>query len=305
VTGPGAVDGAGGQEGGEAAGPEVVRVGVEDLARLPRRPRDAHKGTCGTVLVVAGSEGMLGAAILAARGALRSGAGLVRVALPDALRSACAVAVPAATTIDRDRELGRALEDADAVVCGPGLGPGVRRLVDAVLARPSDTPIVLDADGLNAVAPLEGPLPGPVVLTPHPGEAARLLGVPGAATIQADREAAAMALVARSDGVVVLKGAGTVVGDSHRRFVNPSGNPGMATGGSGDVLAGVIGALLSQGMGPFDAAALGVHVHGLAGDRVAAELSETGLCAEDLPLAVARCWAAFEGFEVFEGKAAP
>ena len=256
-----------------SGGPGVRELGVDDLARLPHRAQDAHKGSFGTVLVVAGSEGMLGAAILAARGALRSGAGLVRIAVPASLRSACAIAVPAATTVDRDRELDAALPLADAIVCGPGLGEGARPLVDRVLARPHGAPVVLDADGLNAIAPLDRTLPGPVVLTPHPGEGARRLGVPGPAAIQQDRAAAVDELCARAQAVVVLKGASTIVGDASRRFVNPSGNPGMATGGSGDVLAGAIGALLAQGMDPFDAASLGVFVHGLAGDRVAAELS--------------------------------
>ena len=122
--------------------------------------------------------------------------------------------------------------------------------------------------------------------------------------VQQDRAAAVDELCARAQAVVVLKGASTIVGDASRRFVNPSGNPGMATGGSGDVLAGAIGALLAQGMDPFDAASLGVFVHGLAGDRVAAELSATGLCAEDLPPALAACWRDFER-ESAQGDASP
>jgi NAD(P)H-hydrate epimerase len=257
---------------------------------LPQRPRDAHKGTFGTVLVVAGSDGMLGAAILCARGALRGGAGLVQAALPAELRAPFTVAVPAATTLVRGgAALQRAVAAATAVVVGPGLGAGprTRALVLAVL-RAARGPVVLDADALNALAPLRAALPGAAakVLLPHPGEAGRLLGS-SAAAVQRDRRAAVAALAARSAGVAVLKGAGTLVCDGERLFRNATGNPGMATGGSGDVLAGLVGALLAQGMAPFDAACLGVHTHGRAGDRVAARLGRTGLCAEDLPLAIA------------------
>jgi NAD(P)H-hydrate epimerase len=270
-----------------------VSAGVRTLRAvpaLPRRPRDAHKGTFGTVLVIAGSEGMLGAAILCARGALRGGAGLVRAALPRALMAPFTVAVPAATTLPRRADGGRSLlGGASAVVVGPGLGAGAatRRLVLAVL-RAAAVPVVLDADALNALAPLRTILPGrsPKVITPHPGEAARLLGT-SAAAVQRDRRAAALGLRARSGAVVVLKGAGTICTDGARLYVNRTGNPGLATGGTGDVLAGLIGALLAQGMAPLAAACLGAHVHGRAGDLVARRLSPAGLCAEDLPLAIA------------------
>lgn len=262
---------------------------VRAVPRLPRRPRDAHKGTFGTVLVVAGSEGMLGAAMLAANGALRGGAGLVRVAVPRALRPFVALAVPCATTVDRAAELRAAVATATAVVVGPGLGASAatRRLVASVL-RGSRAPLVLDADACNVLAPLRRPIAAraPVVLTPHPGEAARLLGC-STQQVQADRRAALRELVARSGAVVVLKGARTLVGDASRCFVNRTGNPGMATGGAGDVLAGLLGALLAQGLPPFAAACLAVHAHGRAGDLVARRLGETGLLAADLPLAIA------------------
>lgn len=259
---------------------------------LPPRPRDGHKGTFGTVAVVAGSEGMLGAAILSARGALRGGAGLVRACLPRPLMAPFTVAVPAATTVARRGEFAR---DAHAVVVGPGLGahPATATLVRRLL-RELAVPVVLDADALNVLAPLRA-LPGTCVLTPHPGEAARLLGV-SSAEIQADRVAAVRALAQRSGQVVVLKGAGTLVcaqAPTERLFTNTTGNPGMATGGSGDVLAGLLGALLAQGMTPYDAACLAVHAHGAAGDLVAARLSEPGLCAEDLPLAIAEVLARY------------
>jgi NAD(P)H-hydrate epimerase len=261
---------------------------VTQVPSMPPRPRDGHKGTFGTVLVIAGSEGMLGAAILCARGALRGGAGLVRVALPKNLMASCTVAVPAATTLPRS-QVSAAVATASAIVMGPGLGvsAGTQRLVTAVLRR-ARVPVVLDADALQVFAPLHRPLPGtaPKILLPHPGEAGRLLAC-DAATVQRDRMAAVAALAQRSGAVAVLKGEGTLVTDGAQCFHNRTGNPGMATGGTGDVLAGLCGALLAQGMDPFAAACLAVHVHGKAGDLVAARLSEAGLCAEDLPLAIA------------------
>lgn len=265
---------------------------VRAVPRLPTRAHDGHKGTFGTVLVVAGSSGMAGAAVLAATAALRGGAGLVQVAVPRALQPVLAVAVPCATTLVRTAANVRAAAArCQAIVAGPGLGatPSTRALVRALLAVP-DVPRVFDADACNVLAPLPQARAlasrGPLLLTPHPGEAARLLGCTTAA-VQRDRRAALRALCARSGGVVVLKGAGTLVGDGRRCFQNRTGNPGMATGGSGDVLAGLLGALLAQGMAPFDAACLAVHVHGAAGDRVAARLGEAGLIASDLPLAIA------------------
>lgn len=265
----------------------VIRI--DSLPALAARPRDGHKGTFGTVLVVAGSQGMLGAAILTSRGALRGGAGLVRTALPAELMAPFTVAVPAATTLDRDTEpLAGAIAAVEAVVCGPGLGTSAasRALLDAVLDASGEVPTVLDADALNLLAPLSSTLRAGVVLTPHPGEAGRLLST-DAGAVQGDREASALELARKSGGVVVLKGAGTVVTDGDRIYRNDTGNPGLATGGSGDVLSGLVGALLAQGLAPFDAACLGVHVHGAAGDLVAGRLSEAGMCAEDLPLAIA------------------
>jgi NAD(P)H-hydrate epimerase len=263
---------------------------VRGLPTLPRRARDAHKGTFGTVLVVAGSSGMLGAAVLCATAALRGGAGLVRVAVPAALRPFLAVAVPCATTIVRSpAALRAAIAEASAVVVGPGLGAtsATLAMVRAVLAQ-SQVPVVLDADALNVLAPLRGRVAngGRCVLLPHPGEAARLLSC-DSASVQRDRVAALTELCERSGATVVLKGAGTLVGCGERMFENTTGNPGLATGGSGDVLAGLLGALLAQGIQPFDAARLAVHVHGKAGDRVVRRLGQCGLLASDLPLAIA------------------
>ena len=257
---------------------------------LPRRRRDAHKGDFGTTGVIAGSARMLGAAILCARAALRGGAGLVRAVLPGPLCTALMAAVPGATTIVRKAGWDEALRECDALVVGPGLGagPATARLVRSVLAH-ARAPLVLDADALNVLAPL-GPAglraAASVVLTPHPGEASRLLRTTSRA-IQQDRVAAVAALASRSRQVVVLKGAATLVCEGKRLYTNATGNPGLATGGTGDVLAGLLGALLAQGLPAFEAACLAVRVHGLAGDLVAGRLSEAGLCAEDLPLAIA------------------
>ncbi len=263
-------------------------VRVARPPRLPSRQVDAHKGDCGRVVVVAGSETMLGAAILCARGALRGGAGLVRAVLPRSLCVPFMTAVPAAMTATRARWR-QAVDDATAVVVGPGLGTGdaSARLVRA-LVQSCRAPLVLDADALNLLAPLRRPLPhaSERILLPHPGEAGRLLGS-SAREVQADREGAAARLQQVSGAVVVLKGHRTIVTDGRRRFVNGTGNAGLATGGSGDVLAGLCCALLAQGMECFDAACLAVHVHGRAGDLVAERLSKMGLCAEDLPLAIA------------------
>ena len=268
------------------------------VPKLERRPRAGHKGTFGTVLILAGSEGMLGAAILAARGALRGGAGLVQVGLPRALQAPFTIAVPAATTILRTQRVALrvAVAEAAAIVVGPGLGTSAatKTLVEFLLAQ-ATVPMVLDADALNVLAPMRDAFAthATCVLTPHPGEAARLLGTT-AADVQADREAAALALADRSGQIAVLKGAGTIVTDGEGVFVNSTGNPGLGTGGSGDVLAGLLGALLAQGQAPFDAACLAVHAHGAAGDLVAERLSELGLCAEDLPLAIAEVLGGYE-----------
>ncbi len=259
------------------------------VPKLPRREAAGHKGTYGTAVVLAGSVGMLGAAILCARGALRGGAGLVRVGLPGELMGHFAGAVPAAVSFDRRKTEPAWFAGASSVVCGPGLGQGAeaKSVFDHVLGS-CDVPVVLDADGLNLCGKIVVPfaLQSAAVLTPHPGEAGRLLGT-SSGEVQADRQAAVEELAHRSGQVVVLKGEGSLVCDGEQLYENTTGNPGMATGGSGDVLAGLIGALIAQGMEPFDAACLGVHAHGCAGDLVAERLSQAGLCAEDPPLAIA------------------
>ncbi len=267
------------------------------LPRLPPRPRDAHKGDFGRILVLAGSRGLSGAAVLCASAALRGGAGLVRLATPTSLLPIVAAANPCYMTAglpeDEQGCLAAAaspavlelVEGCTVAVVGPGLGrgDGPQAVVRAVVAR-STVPLVLDADALNALigdTALLRQHRAPAILTPHPGEFGRLLGC-DTKTVQADREALASRFAVEHGIILVLKGQSTIVTDGRQAYVNTTGNPGMATGGMGDVLAGLIGALLSQGMEGFEAAQLGVFVHGRAGDLAAAEMGEVGLIASDL-----------------------
>jgi ADP-dependent NAD(P)H-hydrate dehydratase / NAD(P)H-hydrate epimerase len=270
---------------------------AEDLAAaLPLPLPDAHKGARGRLLVVAGSAGMSGAAVLASEGAQRSGAGYVTIAVPSSLRDLVDAAVTSAVTVGLPQTPDGMLSEeavhgvlalasgSDAVVIGPGLGRGeatVAAIRDIVAA--CERPMVIDADALNAIAGAPGVLADrqvPTVLTPHPGEAARLLGT-DAAGIGADRYLSAASL-AGPGRAVVLKGARSVVACGRRLSVNLTGNPGMATTGTGDVLSGVIGTLLAQGLQPFEASVVGAYVHGRAGDRAAGEIGPIGLVAGDL-----------------------
>jgi ADP-dependent NAD(P)H-hydrate dehydratase len=268
---------------------------VVDVPRLPPRAADAHKGTFGKVLVVAGSVGMSGAAVLAGTAALRGGAGLVQVATSAGPLVAAAQPCLMTAWLPADEkgrlaaaalpELLALAEEATAVVLGPGLGqsPDLSMMVPALLGQVA-RPVVLDADGLNAVGShteLLNRREAPTVLTPHPGEFARLTGQDTKA-VQADRRAAALAFARQHRAVLVLKGAGTIVTDGGRIYQNTTGNPGMATGGTGDVLAGLLGALLAQGVEAFDAAVLGVYLHGRAGDLARDAVGEASLIATDL-----------------------
>ncbi|HOV80412.1 MAG TPA: NAD(P)H-hydrate dehydratase [Bacillota bacterium] len=265
---------------------------------LPSRPSAAHKGDFGRVLVVAGSKGMTGAACLAGEAALRAGAGLVTVAVPETLHGIMEAKLTEVMTSPLpdngsgylSREAGQKilalLERADVLAIGPGLstGPEVVALIKELL--PSiRVPVVLDADALNAVAGEGGILrriPAPAVITPHPGELARLMGMT-AGEIQEDRIAAAGRAADMWNTVVLLKGARTVIAAPDGAvYINPTGNQGMATGGSGDVLTGVVAALLGQGLEPARAAAAGAYIHGLAGDIAAGEKGMTGMTAGDI-----------------------
>ncbi len=261
--------------------PVASLTDAEDLRDwLPRRRRAAHKGDHGHVLLIGGDHGMAGAILIAAGAALRSGAGLVTIATRAAHASFLAAAQPELMCqgVESEAELLPLLESADVVAIGPGLGQRDWGRMACNLALAATQPNVIDADALNLLA-LNPQRSDNWVLTPHPGEAARLLGTV-TARVQADRCAAAAALKKRYGGIAVLKGAGTLVRGEHLR-VCPYGNPGMGTGGMGDALTGVIAAFIGQKMSLEDAAVAGVTAHALAGDRAARD-GERGLAASDL-----------------------
>jgi NAD(P)H-hydrate epimerase len=291
---------------------QAVRAGLVEesdvTSWLPQPALLDHKGRRGHVVIIGGMPGMRGAGRLCANAALRSGAGLVTLASEGDVTADDAVMTRALTVAGlRDLVAGKS-----AIVIGPGLGRGRVAAIWLGDVLASGVPAVLDADALNMIAGLpEGTPPdvdaepqhaielnvaalrqaaGPIVLTPHPGEAARLLGI-STAEVEADRLAAARALATRAHAVVVLKGARTIVCDGtlddDHCSINPTGGPELATGGSGDVLAGVIGALLAQGVPAADAARAGVYVHGLAGEELGVQHGQRGVVSSDLPIAVA------------------
>lgn len=253
------------------------------VSTLPRRSRSGHKGDFGHVLVVGGAPGFAGAARLAGEGALRCGAGLVSVATHPAHAAFFALSRPELMCqgIASAGDLGALMEKATVIAIGPGLGQSAwgQALFDAVTA--SGKPLVVDADALNLLARNPRRLPQ-AVITPHPGEAARLLGI-GSAAVQAGRFAAVEALRSRYAPVAVLKGAGSLIAADGAKppALCSAGNPGMASGGMGDVLTGIIAALMAQGIEPACAAELGVTLHATAADR-AARQGERGLIASDL-----------------------
>ena len=251
---------------------------------LPPRPRQAHKGNNGHVLAIGGDHGTAGAIRLCGEAALRGGAGLVSVAT----RAEHLVALNAdrpelmAHEVNGPQALEPLLKKATVLAVGPGLGQGAWGHGLWLTALDASLPLVLDADGLNLLASEPRHLNGRAVLTPHPGEAARLLGC-GTDAIGADRFGAVREMARHFGAVVVLKGAGSLVADPHGRVaVCPWGNPGMASGGMGDLLTGVVAALLAQGCEPWQAACLGVALHARAGDAAARHGGERGLLATDL-----------------------
>ncbi len=277
---------------------------IKTIPTLGPRPDDAHKGLFGKVLIIGGSRGMVGAPALAANAALRSGAGLVRVAVPEVIQLSIAQLTPCATTIplaqDAEGLISRdaipvilqAIQDNDALALGPGIAQSneLQALVESILNQ-CDRPIVIDADGLNNLAAVkrgkELQLPENAILTPHPGEMSRLWQAFSREPLPLNRSDQAEKLAERCGAVVVLKGAGTIVTDGKSTYVNETGNPGMATAGSGDVLTGCIAALIARQepvglFSPFEAAVLGVFVHGRAGDLAAAVLGETSVIATDI-----------------------
>lgn len=282
----------------DAVVPEVW-TRYEYAARIPLPPVDAHKNSRGRVLVVGGSASYPGAAVLAALGAQRCGAGYVTLAVPHPVVStaqAHLLSVPVVGLSAEDGGLSRASAGEvvslsrgyDVVVVGPGLG-GSESTVAAVreIVARLEVPVVLDADGLNAFAgcaELLDTAGSPLILTPHPGELTRLLGV-RTAQVQEDRIGSAQRL-ATASRTIVLKGAGTVICSDARCVINVSGTPALATAGTGDVLAGMVGSLVAAGCAPFDAAALGVYLHGLAGEIAASESSVLTVVAEDVVRAI-------------------
>ena len=268
------------------------------LSLLPDRNPWGHKGNFGKLLLLCGSRGYTGAAFFAAMGALRSGAGLVFLGVPESIYGIEAVKLNEPVIFPLPDAGGRLSADAvpeilarlpqmDAVLVGPGLGQseGTLAAVRAVLEK-AECPVVMDADGINVLSAHRDLLRGrksPTILTPHDGEFARLGGVIGE-----DRMAAAAALAEELGCVVLLKGHETCITDGTDGYLNPTGNPGMAVGGSGDVLAGVITALLGAGLPPLEAAACGAWLHGAAGDRCAAELGQYGMLPTDMLSALPR-----------------
>lgn len=268
------------------------------LAILPDRDPYAHKGNFGKILLLCGSRGYTGAAALAAQGALRSGAGLVFLGVPESIYAIEAVKLTEAIVFplpeadgklsaDAVPEIQERLEKMDAALIGPGLGQseGTFRVVKAVLEN-FPKPVVVDADGINVLRTHKDILRGrtaPTILTPHEGEFARLGGV-----ITEDRAASAQALAGDLGCIVLLKGHETIITDGKHTYVNRTGNPGMAVGGSGDVLSGILASLLGQGIAPLEAAACGAWLHGAAGDLCAGEIGQYGMLPSDMVEALPR-----------------
>jgi ADP-dependent NAD(P)H-hydrate dehydratase len=272
---------------------------MPSLPKLPPRSADSHKGDFGRALLIGGSRGMAGAIGLAGMSCLRSGAGLVKLAVPECILDTVAGFEPSYMTMPLPcdssgylfaasyDQLAPLFQEATCVAVGPGLAKSaelsqlVRKLYTALRQ-----PLVIDADALNALASLNGGLTqaaGPRILTPHPGEFSRLAKYPlGAKVSRVEQIAHAKELARDHQLVIVLKGHHSVITDGSREAINTTGNPGMATGGTGDVLTGVISALMCQGLSPFEAAVLGAHVHGLAGDLAAKELGQVSLVASDV-----------------------
>jgi len=285
---------------------------VREVPKLKPRPVDGHKGTFGRVCVIAGSIGMTGAAALVGRAALRAGAGLVRVATAKSALPIVASIEPSYTTLPLAEDAaGRisakaldailtAAEDNDVLAIGPGIGQstGLRSVVETLIQQ-EGLRLVVDGDGLNNLSKLSGwpkKRKADLVLTPHPGEMKRLWSGLFREDMPDDRRQTATRVAETTQAVIALKGAGTVVTDGRRLYVNTTGNPGMATAGAGDVLTGVTTALMGQGLSSFDAMVLGVYVHGLAGDIAAGRLGQISLMATDIIDALPEAFKKTNGF---------
>jgi NAD(P)H-hydrate epimerase len=271
---------------------------VEQIPKLKPRAADAHKGDFGKVCIIGGSIGMSGAVALASRAALRAGAGLVRVAIPKSVLPIVASIEPSYTTIPlAEDSAGRisakaintildAVGENDCLAFGPGIGiSGALRSILETLLEQKQLRLLIDADGLNNLALIKdwpAKTKASLIVTPHPGEMKRLWAGLFREQLPPDRQDQAGKLAKRTNTIVVLKGAGTVVTDGQKIYINKTGNPGMATAGAGDVLTGVITALIGQGLSNFDAAVLGVHIHGSAGDIAAEKCGQVSLMATDI-----------------------
>lgn len=268
-------------------------LSAEDVsALLPPRDPMAHKGDFGKLLLLCGSWGYTGAAYFAAMGALRAGAGLVFLGVPESIYVIEAVKLNEAVVFPLPDKQGilsaeaipqilQRLPDMDAVVVGPGLGQSEDTFqITAAVLQNAGCPVILDADGINLVSGHKDLLRGrdkPTILTPHEGEFRRLWGPVGK-----DRMASAAAAARALNSILLLKGHETCITDGYAEYRNPTGNPGMAVGGSGDVLAGIIAGLIGQGLSPLEAAACGAWLHGRAGDVCAQELGQYGMLPSDM-----------------------
>ncbi|MDE5764934.1 MAG: NAD(P)H-hydrate dehydratase [Ruminococcus sp.] len=264
----------------------------------PVREPDSHKGTFGTVLIIAGSSSMRGAAVFAVLGALKSGAGLVKIASVEKCIDTVSVLAPEAVYLELESDeqgfmllgnnrdsLIQAMNKADSIVIGSGMGvtENTSKIIRFVLDN-SDVPVIVDADGINCIAGditiLENHK-SDVIITPHPGEMARLLGC-SAKTVNENRIVSAEQYAEKYGITVVLKGAGTVVADKFNTSANHTGNAGMSRGGSGDILSGIIGSVVAQGFAPYDSACAGVYIHGLAGDKSAEKYGHESMLPRDV-----------------------
>jgi len=271
---------------------------VRKIPKLKPRAADAHKGDFGRVAIIAGSLGMSGAAALAGRSALRAGAGLVRVAIPESILPIVASIEPSFTTVllseDSSGKISPKaintildiIDENDCFAFGPGIGlSGSVRFVLETLIKQEKLRLLIDADGLNNLSKIKNwpqKNKAKLILTPHPGEMKRLWTGLLRQELPPNRREQAVQLAQNTETVVVLKGAGTIVTDGQKVYTNKTGNPGMATAGSGDVLTGVITALAAGGLSNFDAAVLGVYIHGLAGDVAAEKTGQVSLIATDI-----------------------
>lgn len=267
------------------------------ISKIKPRQKDSHKGNYGHIFILAGSVGMTGAAYLASQAAILSGSGLVTLGIPSSLNVIMESKLTEVMTLPLQETSEQSLSSScekkvidfaqrcDAVVIGPGISRNsdTQKLVRSLVSKIAK-PIILDADGINAYSEAPDDLKkrrDPLVMTPHPGEMSRISGI-ATEDIQKDREDAAKRFAAEFNATIVLKGFRTVVAGNKVIYINESGNPGMATGGTGDVLSGMIASLIGQGLAPFGAAKLASYVHGVAGDAAMREHGEISLIASDI-----------------------